>query len=135
MVGEVGDHPAAGLFLILVPLLRGERGPLQHPMVDPDRIRSLCDRTLLDSGHPCAVVPAPGCAALARLSSRSSQRSIANSARVFYDKGCEYCHTISGYGGIRGPGPFSDAGDQDECRSDGHRIFSGAKRAVPTAEI
>jgi ubiquinol-cytochrome c reductase cytochrome b subunit len=50
---------------------------------------------------------------------------IADGARVFYDKGCEYCHTISGYGGIRGP-DLSDAGDRMSSAQMATRIFSGA---------
>jgi hypothetical protein len=51
---------------------------------------------------------------------------IADGARVFYDKGCEYCHTISGYGGIRGP-DLSDAGDRMSAAQIATRIFSGAE--------
>jgi ubiquinol-cytochrome c reductase cytochrome b subunit len=51
--------------------------------------------------------------------------NIAAGAKVFYDKGCEYCHTISGYGGIRGP-DLSDAGDRMSREQLKTRIFSGA---------
>jgi ubiquinol-cytochrome c reductase cytochrome b subunit len=51
---------------------------------------------------------------------------IADGARVFYDKGCEYCHTVSGYGGIRGP-DLSDAGDRMSPAQMATRIFSGAE--------
>jgi ubiquinol-cytochrome c reductase cytochrome b subunit len=34
---------------------------------------------------------------------------VAEGAKLFYEKGCEYCHRISGYGGRRGP-ELSDVG-------------------------
>ncbi len=50
---------------------------------------------------------------------------VAAGARVFYDKGCEYCHTVSGYGGIRGP-DLTFAGDRMTGPQMRTRIFSGA---------
>ena len=50
---------------------------------------------------------------------------VADGARVFFDKGCEYCHTVSGYGGIRGP-DLTFAGDRMSAAQIQVRIFSGA---------
>ncbi|HET7102866.1 MAG TPA: cytochrome b N-terminal domain-containing protein [Terracidiphilus sp.] len=51
---------------------------------------------------------------------------IADGAKVFHDKGCEYCHKMSGYGGLRGP-DLSYAGDNLNAAQITTRIFSGAK--------
>ncbi len=50
---------------------------------------------------------------------------VALGAGVYYEKGCEYCHRISGYGGIRGP-DLSDVGDRLTADQITTRIFSGA---------
>lgn len=50
---------------------------------------------------------------------------IADGARVFHDKGCESCHKVSGYGGIRGP-DLTYAGDYLTAAQMTTRIFSGA---------
>ncbi len=55
----------------------------------------------------------------------STSGPIAEGAQIFYRKGCEYCHTISGYGGIRGPN-LTDAGDRLSEEQMTTRIFSGA---------
>lgn len=34
---------------------------------------------------------------------RDTRPEVVEGARLFYDKGCEFCHAISGYGGARGP--------------------------------
>jgi ubiquinol-cytochrome c reductase cytochrome b subunit len=34
---------------------------------------------------------------------RSSDTTVIEGARLFHEKGCEYCHAIEGYGGKRGP--------------------------------
>lgn len=51
--------------------------------------------------------------------------AVADGARVFYDKGCEFCHTVSGYGGLRGP-YLTYAGDRMTEAQMTTRIFSGA---------
>ncbi len=50
---------------------------------------------------------------------------VADGARLFYSKGCEFCHTVSGYGGIRGP-DLTYAGDRMTPAQMTTRIFSGA---------
>lgn len=54
-----------------------------------------------------------------------SSGPIADGARVFHDKGCEYCHKVSGYGGIRGP-DLTYAGDTMTSAQMTTRIYSGA---------
>lgn len=50
---------------------------------------------------------------------------IAEGARIFHDKGCEYCHKVSGFGGVRGP-DLSYAGDTLTPAQITTRIYSGA---------
>lgn len=49
---------------------------------------------------------------------------IAEGARVFHDKGCEYCHKVSGYGGVRGP-DLTYAADYLTPAQMTTRIYSG----------
>lgn len=50
---------------------------------------------------------------------------IADGAKVFHDKGCEFCHKISDYGGVRGP-DLTYAGDRMTPEQMETRIYSGA---------
>jgi ubiquinol-cytochrome c reductase cytochrome b subunit len=34
---------------------------------------------------------------------RSTDPAVVEGAKLFHDKGCEFCHAVSGYGGKRGP--------------------------------
>lgn len=54
-----------------------------------------------------------------------SSGPVADGAKVFYDKGCEYCHEIAGYGGIRGP-DLTYVADRMNAEQIKTRIFSGA---------
>jgi ubiquinol-cytochrome c reductase cytochrome b subunit len=116
-----------GLLMILLPLLapHGERSPLKRPWAIgivafivivigtywPMGIVAPWSPRLAAQPLPPQVVGAGG--------------NIAAGAAVFYDKGCEYCHMISGYGGLRGPN-LSDAGDRMTRAQMKTRIFSGA---------
>lgn len=51
---------------------------------------------------------------------------VADGAKVFYEKGCEFCHTIAGYGGIRGP-DLTYVADRMSTEQIKTRIFSGAE--------
>ncbi len=50
---------------------------------------------------------------------------IATGAALFYSKGCEYCHAVAGYGGIRGP-DLTYAGDRMTADQVKTRLYSGA---------
>lgn len=50
---------------------------------------------------------------------------VAIGAGVFYEKGCQFCHMVSGYGGLRGP-DLTYAGDRMTAAQMKTRIFSGA---------
>ncbi len=51
---------------------------------------------------------------------------IARGASLFYSKGCEFCHTVSGHGGIRGP-DLTYAGDRITADQIKTRLYSGAE--------
>jgi ubiquinol-cytochrome c reductase cytochrome b subunit len=50
---------------------------------------------------------------------------IAEGAKVFHDKGCEFCHMLSGYGGRRGT-DRTYAGDRMTPAQMETRIYCGA---------
>lgn len=118
-----------GLFLILAPLAgsRGERSPLRRPwsiVLVAGVIVTIAHYWAMGIRAPWSprleAPPLP--AAVVGVTSGP----VADGARIFYQKGCEYCHTVSGYGGIRGP-DLSDAGDRMGAAQMATRIFSGAE--------
>lgn len=116
------------VFLIALPLVggKGERSPLRRPW-------SIVLVIFLVGGigyywHQGVLAPwSPRMDAppLPESVVGVSSGPIADGAKVFYDKGCEFCHLVSGYGGIRGP-DLSDAGDRLTRAEMVTRIFSGA---------
>lgn len=71
-----------GAVLILLPLVagKGERSPLRRPW-------SLVIVAFI----------------VFMISYYGHMGHVAQGAKVFHDKGCEYCHMIADYGGVRGP--------------------------------
>lgn len=117
-----------GLILILLPFVapKGERSPLRRPWAIGFVLLAMWI-----IGHYWSIgIVAPWSP---RLESkplppqvvRATSGPVAEGAKVFYLKGCEYCHRIEGYGGIRGP-DLTEAGDRLTGPQMITRIFSGA---------
>ncbi|MGH9540433.1 MAG: cytochrome b N-terminal domain-containing protein [Terriglobales bacterium] len=114
--------------LIALPLVApaGERSPLRRPwslVIVAGIVVTIAFYTHLGNLAPWSprfeATPLPASVVGAR------SGPVALGAGVFYEKGCEYCHRISGYGGIRGP-DLSDVGDRLNADQITTRIFSGA---------
>ncbi len=102
----IGFPLLAGLLLVAVPFLsnRGERRPSRRPwavasvLVIVTMVASL---TVVGYSTPWSprfdAKPLP-----LQVVGKVSPDAMSG-ARMFHDKGCEYCHTVAGYGGQRGP--------------------------------
>ncbi|HEY7789540.1 MAG TPA: cytochrome b N-terminal domain-containing protein [Vicinamibacterales bacterium] len=125
----VGGPAVFGLFLILLPFFggKGERSPLRRPW--SILIVAFIVTIIGYYWHMGVLAPwSPRMDAppLPPAVVGVTTGSVADGARVFHQKGCEYCHLVSGYGGIRGP-DLSDAGDRMTRAEIATRIFSGAQ--------
>jgi ubiquinol-cytochrome c reductase cytochrome b subunit len=117
-----------GLSLVLLPLLwpAGERSPLRRPWSI-----AIVGAIVFIIGHYWAIgVVAPwsprfAAKPLPPAVVGATSGEIATGAALFYSKGCEYCHAVSGYGGIRGP-DLTDAGDRLTADQVKTRLYSGA---------
>ena len=117
-----------GAVLILLPLVagKGERSPLRRPwsfvivafivfmIAYFGRIGKIAPWSPRLDAQPLPVEVVG-----------TTSGPVEEGAKVFYKKGCEYCHTVSGYGGIRGP-DLTYAGDRLTAAQITTRIFSGA---------
>jgi ubiquinol-cytochrome c reductase cytochrome b subunit len=97
---------SAFIFLLLVPVVwnKGERHPSRRPWALA--MVALVVITIVAFWIEGAISPwspdfeaKPLPAALVR----SNLAPVINGAQLFYDKGCEFCHTVDGNGGARGP--------------------------------
>lgn len=117
-----------GATLILLPLVagKGERSPLRRPW----SFVIVAFITFMIAyygvvGHVAPWSPRMEAPPLPAQVVGSTSGPVADGARVFHEKGCEYCHTVSGYGGIRGP-DLTYAGDTMTPAQMTTRIYSGA---------
>jgi ubiquinol-cytochrome c reductase cytochrome b subunit len=102
----IGFPLLAGLLLVLVPFLsnRGERRPSHRPwavasvLVVVTMVASL---SIIGTSTPWS--PRFDAKPLPRQVIGNVSSGAVTGAHMFHDKGCEYCHTIAGYGGQRGP--------------------------------
>ena len=113
---------AAGLVLLLLPLAfpAGERHPARRPWAW-GTVRSSSSASVCCGGvgrrapwsPDFSAGPLPDSVVTATLDGVSPADSAAarRGAVLFHDRGCLYCHTISGFGGIRGPN-LTYAGDR-----------------------
>ena len=117
-----------GLLLIFLPFVagKGERSPLRRPW------SILIVATIIviiayygQLGHLAPWSPRLAAEPLPETAVGAPSGPVAAGARVFYEKGCEFCHTVEGYGGIRGP-DLTYVGDRMTADQIKTRIFSGA---------
>jgi ubiquinol-cytochrome c reductase cytochrome b subunit len=117
-----------GLALILLPLVapRGHRSLRHRPWA-----LAVVGAIVFIIGHYWSIglvapwSPRFGAKPLPASVVQAATPEVARGASLIYAKGSEYCHTVSGYGGIRGP-DLTDAGDRmtgDQIKT---RIYSGA---------
>jgi ubiquinol-cytochrome c reductase cytochrome b subunit len=94
------------IVMILIPLIgrRGERSPSRRPWaVVAVLISALAFFLLTWEGVLAPWSPRFEAQPLPAEVVNSTDSQVVAGADLFYKRGCEYCHTISGYGGLRGP--------------------------------
>jgi ubiquinol-cytochrome c reductase cytochrome b subunit len=117
-----------GAALILLPLVagKGERSPLRRPWSFVIVIFAVFMIVYFGRiGHVAPWSPRLDAPPLPAQVVGTTSGPIAEGATVFYKKGCEYCHAVDGYGGVRGP-DLTYAGDRMNAAQMKTRIFSGA---------
>jgi ubiquinol-cytochrome c reductase cytochrome b subunit len=94
-----------GALLLLVPMFnKGERSVRRRPMA---ALLVVFIWTMIVvfwvAGEQADWSPDFDAAPLPAQVVRSTDPAVVEGARLFHDKGCEFCHAVSGYGGKRGP--------------------------------
>jgi ubiquinol-cytochrome c reductase cytochrome b subunit len=102
----IGAPLAIIIGMILIPLIgrRGERSPTRRPWAVLAVLISVLAFLLLTwEGVLAPWSPRFEAQPLPAEVVNSTDPQVVTGAELFYKRGCEYCHTISGYGGLRGP--------------------------------
>jgi ubiquinol-cytochrome c reductase cytochrome b subunit len=113
--------------LILVPLLgsKGERHPARRPWVVAFVIVVITAIGILwRQGAQANWSPEFNAPPLPEAVIGASSGPVYEGGLLFHDKGCEYCHTVNGYGGRRGPN-LSTIGNQRDAAQLTVRILQG----------
>jgi ubiquinol-cytochrome c reductase cytochrome b subunit len=97
---------SAFIFLLMVPVLwnKGERHPARRPWAVAMVVTVLV--TIIAFWIEGSISPwSPDFTAqpLPAALIRSNDPPVLMGAQLFHDKGCEFCHTVEGHGGLRGP--------------------------------
>jgi len=119
---------AFGLALILLPLIagRGERSPLRRPWsVVIVIVIVIIIAYYGNIGHIAPWSPRLAAQPLPVEVVGEASGPVAEGAKVFYEKGCEYCHMVAGEGGVRGP-DLTYVADRLTPAQITTRIYSGA---------
>ena len=116
----------AAIVLFLIPLWnRGERSPARRPWAIASVIAiCLTVGTLWIAGITSPWSPDFAARPLPPTVVGAAGGPVEVGARLFYDKGCEYCHAIAGYGGLRGP-DLTTVGDRLTPAEMTWRILNG----------
>ncbi len=102
----VGAPLAAGFCLLILPLIfnRGQRAPSRRPWaVAAVLIIVVAVGTLWYQGERSPWSPDFDARLLPAALVQGLPPEVSQGAELFHAKGCEYCHTIAGQGGNRGP--------------------------------
>ncbi len=102
----IGGPLLLGFLLFILPLVanKGERSPLRRPWAMGFVLATLVMvGTLWIAGQQASWSPNFDAQPLAASVVNSSDPHVINGSKLFLSKGCEYCHTIGGQGGQRGP--------------------------------
>jgi ubiquinol-cytochrome c reductase cytochrome b subunit len=102
----VGAPLLAGVCLIVLPLVfnKGERAPSRRPWAIASIVIIVMSVGVLwYQGERSPWSPDFGAKPLPASIVNTGANQVSQGAELFYAKGCEYCHRISGSGGQRGP--------------------------------
>ncbi|MBV8841543.1 MAG: cytochrome b N-terminal domain-containing protein [Bryobacterales bacterium] len=102
----VGAPVLAGFCLLILPLLfnKGQRAPSRRPWAVASMvIIAMSVGVLWYQGKRSPWSPDFGATQLPAHVVQATDPQIAEGARLFFEKGCQYCHAIAGSGGQRGP--------------------------------
>jgi len=117
----------AAVVLLAIPFVsnRGERSPSRRPWaVASVGVVCLMIATLWIAGVRAPWSPDFSARLLPEQVVGAASGPVAAGARLFHDKGCEYCHAIAGHGGNRGP-DLTDVGDRLSTDQMTWRILNG----------
>jgi len=117
-----------GIVLLALPIFfnHGERHPLRRPWsVAIVLLTSLTIGTLWLKGQESHWSPDFDTKPLPASAIGAESGPAFEGARIFHERGCQYCHAIEGYGGKRGP-DLSTIGDRLDAAQLNLRILNGA---------